>query len=72
MRKEKNKDIKVMLTMRVLIQIALCKPSVVTHTVIPALGKQRQEDYEFEASLGYVVRSVSKTKSKENKKHITL
>lgn len=58
--------------MRVLIQMALCKPSVVTHTVIPALGKQRQEDYEFEASLGYIVRSVSKTKSKENKKQITV
>lgn len=50
--KRRTKDIKVMLKMIVLIQMALCKPSVVTHTVIPALGKQRQEDYEFEASLG--------------------
>ena len=58
--------------MRVLIQMALCKPSVGTHTVIPALGKQRQEDYEFEASLGYIVRSVSTTKSKKNKKQITV
>jgi hypothetical protein len=26
--------------------------------VILALGSQREEDYEFETSLGYIVRSV--------------
>jgi hypothetical protein len=29
--------------------------------VIPARGKQKQEDHEFWASLGYIVRLVSKT-----------
>jgi hypothetical protein len=33
---------------------------MVVLTIIPALGRLRQEDEEFEASLGYIV-SSSKT-----------
>lgn len=29
------------------------KPGTVAHTLIPALGRLRQEDHEFEASLGH-------------------
>jgi hypothetical protein len=32
--------------------------------LILALGKMRQENYKFEASLGYIVRSCLKTKTK--------
>jgi hypothetical protein len=37
------------------------------HTVIPALGKLRQEDYEFEASLVYIVKLCLKKKKKKEK-----
>jgi hypothetical protein len=43
---------------------------VVSHTpVITTLGRWRQEDHEFEASLNYTATSVSKTKrtNKQNK-----
>lgn len=37
--------------------------------VIPELGRPRQEDYEFKASLGYMVKHFSKTN--QNKPNIT-
>jgi hypothetical protein len=35
--------------------------------VIPALGRLRQEDREFEITLGYRVRPISKNKTKFKK-----
>jgi hypothetical protein len=41
------------------------------HTpIIPALGKLRLEDGEFEVSLGYIVRSVSTFKKEEAGHHV--
>jgi hypothetical protein len=39
--------------------------------VIPALGKLRKEDHEFEASLGYIARAVSKKKKKQGNRKDT-
>jgi hypothetical protein len=48
------------------------KPGMGTHTsVIPALGRLRQEDLKFETSLGYLARPClqkSKNKKIQNKK----
>jgi hypothetical protein len=40
---------------------------MVAHTANPVLGKLRQKNTEFEASLGYKARSCLKTKQKQNK-----
>jgi hypothetical protein len=43
--------------------------SVVVHTLIPALGRLRQKDQEFKASLGFIAKQLSqksKTKKKPN------
>jgi hypothetical protein len=36
--------------------------------VIPALGRLRQDDYKFPASLGYIARLFQKTKQNRIKK----
>jgi hypothetical protein len=36
-------------------------------SIIPVLGRLRQEDREFEASLDYILRLSLKNKSKEQK-----
>jgi hypothetical protein len=43
-----------------LLQIAPTQAGVVAQTVIPALRRLRQEDWMLAASLGYIVRPVSK------------
>jgi hypothetical protein len=44
---------------------------MVTLVVILALGRLRQEDGEFEASLGYILRTyLKKTKTKTKKSYI--
>jgi hypothetical protein len=37
-------------------------PDLVVTPVIPALGRYRQEDHEFEVSLSYIVKTLSKKK----------
>jgi hypothetical protein len=38
-------------------------------SVIPAFGRVRQEDYEFEASVGYIMRPCLKIKKKQKRKN---
>jgi hypothetical protein len=38
------------------------------HAITPALGRLRQEDYEFQVSLGYTGRPCLKKKKKNQKK----
>jgi hypothetical protein len=37
------------------------------HAITPALGRLRQEDYEFQVSLGYTGRPCLKKKKKKTK-----
>jgi hypothetical protein len=39
-------------------------PGMVCMTVIPAFGRVRQKDLDFEASLGYIGETLSKNKKK--------
>jgi hypothetical protein len=45
------------------------KPDMVVHIVIPALGRLRQEEHEFDANLGYIVKPCLK-KPKEKKSNL--
>jgi hypothetical protein len=40
--------------------------------VIPALGRLRQEDYEFKASLDYIARTCLKRPKKKKNSFVTL
>jgi hypothetical protein len=40
---------------------------MVAQPVIPALGRLRQEDHEFQTNLGYITRPYPKKKEKRKK-----
>jgi hypothetical protein len=42
--------------------------SMMAHLIIPAPGRQKKEEHEFEASLGYTVRHHLKTKQNKTQK----
>jgi hypothetical protein len=46
----------------------MVEPSVWLMTIIPALGRLRQEDLKFQASLRYIVRPYLKRKHDKNEK----
>lgn len=43
---------------------------MVTHTIIPVPERLRQEDFRFEASLGYTVRPSSRQNKREKSKEV--
>jgi hypothetical protein len=43
---------------------------MVVHTCNPALGRLRQEDHRFEASLGFIARSCLKRKKKKKDEEV--
>jgi hypothetical protein len=45
---------------------------MVMHTYIPALGRMRQEDCKFEASLGYTGKPRLKKEKKKKKARLTI
>jgi hypothetical protein len=45
---------------------ALLAQSLMVHSCIPALGKLRQDDLEFQANLNYIGRLSQKTKQKKS------
>lgn len=56
------------LTLTVLISSQLFEPCMVMHTVMPALGRLRQENQDFKANFGYraASRATSDLKKKKN------
>jgi hypothetical protein len=46
-----------------IIEVKSIYPAVLVHTVIPALRRLRQEDWEFKASQGYIARLPQQSKS---------
>jgi hypothetical protein len=43
------------------------EPDMVTHACYPNIGRLKQKDCEFEASLGYISRPCLKTQNKQQK-----
>lgn len=56
------------LTLTVLISSQLFEPCMVMHTVMPALGRLRQENQDFKANFGYRAASRATSDLKKKKK----